>query len=113
MDEPLEKKRCVPCRGDVPPLKGQALQELLERLGGGWTLAGEHHLEKVFQFRDYRETIRFVNIIAEIAEEQNHHPDLHVSWGRVTVVIYTHKIDGLTESDFVLAARFDAALKAL
>ncbi|MCE9613392.1 MAG: 4a-hydroxytetrahydrobiopterin dehydratase [Lentisphaerae bacterium] len=106
----LANRECIPCRGGVPPLKGPALHDLLAQLGNGWDVINEHHLEKEFTFRNFREALDFTNRVGAIAEQQNHHPDLHVGWGRVKVLIWTHKIDGLTESDFVFAAKADTAL---
>jgi len=103
----LADKECVPCKGGVPPLPAEAVRELLTRLGGGWGAAGAHHLEKEFRFKNFREALAFANRAGEVAEAQKHHPDLHVSWGKVNVEIFTHKIGGLTESDFVLAAKID------
>ena len=103
----LAEKECVPCKGGVPPLKGKALQDLSNKLGNGWRVAQEHHLEKEFTFKDFREALDFTNRVGEIAESQNHHPDIYLTWGKVGVKIWTHKIDGLTESDFVLAAKID------
>lgn len=103
----LASKQCVPCRGGVPPLKGDELSELQHQLGGDWRVVDEHHLEKTFEFENFREALDFTNRLGELAEEQGHHPDVHLSWGKVVVQIWTHKIDGLTESDFVLAAKTD------
>jgi 4a-hydroxytetrahydrobiopterin dehydratase len=105
----LAEKECVPCKGDVPPLKGQDLRALSNKLGGGWRVIQEHHLEKEFTFKDFREALDFTNRVGEIAETQNHHPDIYLTWGKVRVTIWTHKIDGLTESDFVLAAKIEGA----
>jgi 4a-hydroxytetrahydrobiopterin dehydratase len=101
----LSEKECVPCKGVVPPLKGQALAELQQKLGGGWNVVNEHHLEKQFTFKDFREALAFTNRLGDLAEEQGHHPDIYLAWGKVKVTIWTHKIDGLTESDFVMAAK--------
>jgi 4a-hydroxytetrahydrobiopterin dehydratase len=101
----LAKKECVPCKGGVPPLKGSALTDLLAALGGGWQAIGEHHLEKEFKFKNFREALDFTNRIGELAESVNHHPDIYLAWGKVRLTIWTHKIDGLTESDFILAAK--------
>jgi len=109
---PLAARRCVPCRGDTPPLRGAPAQALLAQLGAGWRIVDEHHLEKEFRFRDFREALAFVNRLAEVAEQEFHHPDLHLAWGRVRVEIWTHKIKGLTESDFVMAAKADALAPA-
>lgn len=103
----LAEKECVPCKGGVPPLKGEELEEILAELGSGWDVIGEHHLEKEFEFEDFTGALDFVNRIGALAEEQGHHPDLFLSWGLVRVQIWTHKIDGLTESDFVLAAKIE------
>ena len=110
MASELAQKECIPCRGGVPPLKGKELTVLLEKLGGGWTIAGEHHLEKEYKFKNFREALDFTNRVGEIAEAQGHHPDIYLAWGKVKITLWTHKIDGLTESDFILAAKADAAL---
>lgn len=104
----LASQQCVPCRGGVPPVKGEELQALHTRLGGDWAVVDEHHLEKTYTFDDFRQALDFTVRVGEMAEEQDHHPDILLTWGRVTVTIWTHKIDGLTESDFVFAARADA-----
>ena len=106
----LAKQQCVPCRGGVPPLIGQDLAALQGKLGGGWRVVEKHHLEKVYKFDDFRQALDFTVRVGEMAEEQDHHPDLYLTWGRVKVTIWTHKIDGLTESDFVFAAKADALL---
>ena len=105
----LAEQTCVPCRGGVPPMEADEAERLLARLDEGWDVVETHHLERRYEFPDFAEALAFVNAIGEIAEEQGHHPDIHLSWGRVGVEIWTHKIDGLTESDFVLAAKFDRA----
>jgi len=107
----LADKRCIPCRGGVPPLKGDALETFTRQLGGEWTVIDEHHLEKVYRFKDFREALDFTNAVGEIAEQEGHHPELNLTWGEVTVRIWTHKIDGLTESDFILAAKADRAFE--
>ena len=107
MSSDLARKACVPCRGGVPPLAGRELVDLQAALGGGWRSVDEHHLEKEFGFEDFRSALDFTNRVGELAEEQGHHPDIYLSWGRVRTQIWTHKIDGLTESDFILAAKID------
>jgi 4a-hydroxytetrahydrobiopterin dehydratase len=106
----LAAKECIPCRGGVPPLKGKDLTDLLEKLGGGWNIVREHHLEKEYKFKNFREALDFTNRVGEMAEQQGHHPDVYLAWGKVKLSIWTHKIDGLVESDFVFAAKADAAL---
>ena len=104
----LANKHCVPCRGGVPPLAGAALDDLKAQLAG-WEVVREHHLEKTYTFPDFQKALVFVNRAGAIAEQEGHHPDLHLSWGKVGVEIWTHKIDGLTESDFILAAKIEQA----
>ena len=106
----LAKQNCVPCKGGVPPLTGTALDVCQERLGGNWNVVEAHHLEKVYRFDDFRQALDFTARVGEMAEQQDHHPDIYLSWGRVKITIWTHKIDGLTESDFVFAAKADALL---
>jgi 4a-hydroxytetrahydrobiopterin dehydratase len=103
----LAIKECIPCKGGVPPLKGEELTELLDMLGGGWQVVDEHHLEKEYRFKDFRTALAFTNRVGELAESQGHHPDIYLTWGKVKLTIWTHKIDGLTESDFILAAKAD------
>lgn len=102
----LASKTCVPCRGGVPPLKGEGLMALQKQVSG-WQVVEEHHLTKTFKFPDFRQALAFVNKVGELAEEQGHHPDITLAWGKVDITIWTHKIDGLTESDFILAAKVD------
>jgi 4a-hydroxytetrahydrobiopterin dehydratase len=101
----LAEKQCVPCRGGVPPLSAAENERLLKELGGGWKVVDNHHLEKEYRFPDFREALAFTNRVGELAEAQGHHPDIYLAWGKVRVTVWTHKIDGLTESDFVLAAK--------
>lgn len=107
---PLASETCVPCRGGVPPLKGEELRNLAAELGSGWRVVEEHHLEKDFRFPDFAEALSFTNAVGAIAEREGHHPDIHLAWGKAGVTIWTHKIDGLTRSDFVLAAKIDQIL---
>lgn len=108
----LASKQCIPCRGGVPKLQGLALQSLLDQLGHGWKVISGHHLEKDYAFKDFKNALAFVNRVGALAEKVQHHPDLLLSWGRVRVTIWTHKIDGLTESDFVFAAKTEKILEA-
>ena len=104
----LKDRECVPCRGGVPPLSGDALRALHEQLANGWQVVDGHHLEKRFRFEDFKAALAFTNRVGELAERVDHHPDLHLAWGRVGVTVWTHKVDGLTETDFVFAAKVDA-----
>lgn len=105
----LASKRCVPCTGGVPPLKGEELGRLTAEVPD-WTVVNNHHITRSFRFPDFKTALDFVNRIGAIAEAEGHHPDVTLAWGRVDVLTYTHKIDGLTESDFILAAKVDQAL---
>ena len=107
MGNELSSKQCVPCKGGVPPLKGEEIENLRQKLGGGWDVIEEHHLEKSFSFPDFRQALDFTNKVGELAETQGHHPDIYLAWGRVKITLWTHKIDGLTESDFIFAAKVD------
>jgi 4a-hydroxytetrahydrobiopterin dehydratase len=103
----LAEKQCVPCKGGVPPLKGPELARLAGELGGGWRVVAERQLEKEYRFKDFREALAFTNKVGDVAEAQQHHPDIFLAWGKVKLTIWTHKINGLTESDFILAAKAD------
>lgn len=98
---------CVPCRGGVPPLKGEELEKLHSQLDGAWDVVEEHHLSRSYKFPDFVSALAFVNRVGELAEQQGHHPDICLTWGRVRIEVHTHKIDGLTESDFIMAAKID------
>jgi 4a-hydroxytetrahydrobiopterin dehydratase len=103
----LAARECVPCRGGVPPLDAAEIARFLEDLGGDWTVVDDHHLEREYRFKNFRQALEFVNRVGELAEAVNHHPDIELGWGRVKLTIFTHKIDGLHESDFVFAAKAD------
>jgi 4a-hydroxytetrahydrobiopterin dehydratase len=102
----LAEKRCVPCRGGVPPLKGEEIAKLQPQVPG-WQVVDEHHLSKSFGFPDFVSALEFVNRVGTVAEQEGHHPDIYLSWGKVEIRVWTHKINGLTESDFILAAKID------
>jgi len=107
----LAAEECVPCRGGVPPLSIAVQQGLLADLGpNGWRTVEGHHLEKEYRFPDFASALAFVNRVGELAEGVGHHPDVFLAWGLVRLTIWTHKIDGLTESDFVFAAKADRLL---
>jgi len=107
----LAQKHCVPCRGGVPPLAGEEIARLLPQVPG-WSVVEDHHLLKAYEFPDFRTALEFVNRASALAEQEGHHPDLYLSWGRVEVRVWTHKINGLTESDFILAARIEGLPRA-
>jgi len=101
------KKKCVPCEKGTPPVVGKDLEMMFEELGGGWKLVNDHHLEKEFPFKDFAEALTFTNQVGALAEKEGHHPDIHLTWGKVRLIIWTHKINGLSENDFILAAKCD------
>jgi 4a-hydroxytetrahydrobiopterin dehydratase len=103
----LASKTCTPCKGGVPPLQGPELAGLAEQLPL-WKVVNNHHITRTFTFTDFKQALAFVNKAGAIAEEQGHHPDILLSWGKAEVTTWTHKINGLTESDFILAAKIDA-----
>ena len=102
----LAEKTCVPCRGEVPALQGPDLENFHSEVPD-WEIVNAHHLKRAYKFPDFRSALQFVNKVGEIAEQQGHHPDIFLTWGKAEVSIWTHKIDGLTESDFILAAKID------
>ena len=102
----LSEKTCIPCRGGVPPLTADEIKPLAVQVKQ-WIVVNNHHVEKEFKFSDFKNALDFVNRVGAIAEEQGHHPDIYLAWGKARVTIWTHKIDGLTESDFILAAKID------
>jgi 4a-hydroxytetrahydrobiopterin dehydratase len=109
MSEQLADKQCVPCRGGVPPLKGEDLQQMLKNVPQ-WSVVNEHHLTRAYKFPDFKQALDFVNKVGALAEEQGHHPDIMLAWGKAEITLWTHKIDGLTESDFIMAAKIDRLL---
>jgi 4a-hydroxytetrahydrobiopterin dehydratase len=106
----LASRDCVPCKGGVPPLAGQELKDLEAELGNGWEVVDDHHLEKEYKFPNFVDALAFTQRIGELAESVNHHPNIFLTWGKVRIELWTHKIDGLTESDFIWAAKADQRL---
>lgn len=103
----LAEQKCKPCAEGAKPLAGQALADFKKQLGGGWTVAEGKRLEKEYKFKNFREALDFTNDVGEVAEAEGHHPDIYLSWGKVKLVVWTHSAGGLTESDFILAAKAD------
>jgi 4a-hydroxytetrahydrobiopterin dehydratase len=104
----LAKKTCVACHGGMPTTPAEEIPGLLAQLEG-WRVEGGKKLVKTFKWKDWLDTIRFVDRIGDVAEREDHHPNLYVAWGRVDVTIWTHAVDALTENDFILAAKIDQA----
>lgn len=104
----LALRKCTPCVVGAVPLKGEALSSLAMQLSEGWAVIEDHHLEKRFSFKNFKQALAFTNLVGKVAEEEGHHPNIFLAWGEVTLQIWTHKVDGLTESDFILAAKVEA-----
>ena len=107
----LAKKQCVPCSGETPRLRGKQLDNFKHQLGNDWRMVDGHHLEKEYQFKDFAGALAFTNRVGAIAEAEGHHPEICLTWGQVRLKIWTHAIDGLSENDFILAAKADEAPK--
>ncbi|HCE45682.1 MAG TPA: 4a-hydroxytetrahydrobiopterin dehydratase [Lentisphaeria bacterium] len=103
----LTEKKCEPCSGGVEPLAGEKICMISKQISTEWKVVEEHHLAREFKFINFVEALKFVNKVGCLAESEKHHPDIHLSWGKVKIEIYTHKIDGLHENDFILAAKID------
>lgn len=107
MKQDLTQKHCQPCNKETDPLKGDAVKNLQTKLDGEWKVVNEHHLEKEFEFDNFQQALDFTNRVGQVAEQENHHPDIFLTWGKVNLKIWTHNIDGLSENDFILAAKAD------
>lgn len=105
--------QCAPCRGGVPPFTHEEVASYLADLGSGWATVDDHHLEKEYRFKNFREALSFTNRVGELAEELGHHPDIFLAWGTVRLTVWTHKIDGLHEADFVFAAKADRLVEPM
>lgn len=103
----LHRKKCIPCSSKMPPLKGAELDRFAKELGSGWNVIDQHHLEKEYKFKNFVDALAFTNALGAIAEQEGHHPDILLEWGRVKVTFWTHKIGGLSESDFIMADKTD------
>jgi 4a-hydroxytetrahydrobiopterin dehydratase len=105
-------KKCTPCTASTPPLKGEALKPFLLQLGTGWKMVDEQRLEKEYPFKNFRLALDFVNKVGQLAEQEGHHPDVFLTWGKVKLTYSTHKIHGLSENDFIMAAQSDQLISA-
>ncbi len=104
---PLTDRKCEACTPETPPLKEETLQRYYDQLADGWTLTDDHHLTKAWRFKNFRQALNFTNKIGEMSEQEGHHPDIWLTWGRVRVTVFTHAIDALSENDFIWAAKVD------
>lgn len=105
--EELASRRCKPCDAGTPPLQGEEARRLLEWIGVQWDLVDDHHLTARFKFDDFADALAFTNRVGAVADREGHHPEVCLTWGRATVRIWTHAIDGLSDNDFILAAKID------
>jgi 4a-hydroxytetrahydrobiopterin dehydratase len=103
----LSKKKCIPCEGGIPPLTDKEIKEYIKDISADWKVIDNNRISREFFFVSYRHTIDFVNKIADIAENEGHHPVLHIYFGRAVVELWTHSITGLSENDFILASKID------
>jgi len=103
--------KCVPCRGGITPMERAKAEEMLKQLDSEWALNKDGHLERLYRFKDFAQALAFVNKVGAVAEEEGHHPDLYLAWGKCKIELWTHKINGLTESDFYMAAKSDRAFQ--
>ncbi len=103
----LTEKACGPCADAEAPFEPDEIREYIPEIDGDWEVVDNHHLERTFDFDDFEGALDFVNRVGALAEEENHHPDLYLTWGEARVKIWTHSVDGLTEADFVFAAKTD------
>jgi len=106
----LSKRKCVPCEGGIPPLTEKEILNYLTVVNKGWITKDNKKVVRAFNFVNFKHTMEFANRVAEIADEEGHHPVMHVSYGTVEIEIWTHAIDGLSENDFILAAKIDKLL---
>lgn len=109
MSTNLTEQHCVPCEGGVPPLADAEIQKYLTEVGGNWDHVPSlvHKIKKEFKFKDFKEAMAFVNQVADLAEAEGHHPDIHISWNKVRLELFTHAIHGLSENEFILAAKIE------
>ena len=103
----LSKRKCIPCEGGIPPLNEEKIAELKENIKGDWLVIENSKIKKEFLFVNYKHTIDFVNKVAAVAEEEGHHPVMHVYYAKVDIELWTHSINGLSENDFIMAAKID------
>jgi len=106
-DPNLFNQRCFACSIDTPPMETRLVHELIEQLEAGWTVIDNVRIAKSFRFKDFKGALEFVNLVGAVAEEEGHHPDIQLGWGKVTISLMTHKIKGLSRNDFILASKID------
>lgn len=103
----LKKKKCKPCEGGIPRLSDSEIEGYMKQIGDGWKVTSGKKISKEYAFVNYKHTMVFVNRVADLAEEEGHHPDMHVHYGKVIIDLWTHAINGLSENDFILASKID------
>jgi 4a-hydroxytetrahydrobiopterin dehydratase len=105
----LQTKKCVPCEGGTPPLTPEEIQNYHNQIDAAWHVVEDKKIQREYTFKDFKEAMKFVNAVAEIAESEGHHPDIHISYNHVRIVLWTHAVGGLTENDFILASKVDVS----
>lgn len=110
MKATMAETLCKPCKEAVQALRGADLEKFRNEVGPEWEIVGEHQMEKQYVFKNFKEALAFTNKVGALAEQLGHHPEIYLAWGRVTLILWTHKVDGLTERDFTLAAKADKLL---
>jgi 4a-hydroxytetrahydrobiopterin dehydratase len=103
----LASKKCTACERGTPPINEKGQQNLLKQLQDGWRIVDGHHLQRTYRFDDFKSALDFTNRVGELAEEEGHHPNIELSYGKVGITLWTHAANGLTENDFILAAKID------
>lgn len=106
LSTPLRARKCVPCEGGTQPLSAEEIRAYLPEINN-WEVLEDKKIAKEFKFKNFKETMEFVNNVAQIAEEEGHHPDIAIHYNKVEIILWTHAIHGLSENDFILAAKID------
>ena len=109
----ISKKTCIPCQGGIPPLEHKEINILMQQLEDGWKVYKNKEIRKIYIFTQYTDAIIFTNKIAELSEKEGHHPFIHIDYKKVSIILFTHKINGLHENDFILASKCDIVFKSL
>jgi len=103
----LQNKKCIPCEGGTPLLKHKDIEKLSREVGESWKVVDDKKIQKEFVFKDFKEALVFVNTVGALAESEGHHPDIHLFYGKVIIEFWTHAVGGLSENDFILAAKIN------
>ena len=105
---PLREQKCSACEGAIETLNASQVTKLMSTLGDDWSVVNHHHLYRAFRFSSFKKALKFTNRVGALAEEERHHPDILLGWGKAEVTLWTHSVDGLTMNDFILASKISA-----